>query len=74
MISPIAFIISGRQFEKIPFIPPLDKGDADTLMAIAGLISTVCQDKKMVELKLQKAEVEKQKKQSQHNVINLSKP
>ncbi|MGZ8538833.1 MAG: sensor histidine kinase, partial [Flavisolibacter sp.] len=59
--KPIAFIISARQFEKIPFIPPLNKGDADTLMAIAGLISTVCQDKNMIELKLQKAEVEKQK-------------
>ena len=58
--KPIAFIISGRKFEKIPFIPPFDKGDADTLTAIAGLISTVMQNKKMMELRLQKAEVEKQ--------------
>jgi len=59
--KPIAFIISGRKFEKIPFIPPLDKGDADTLMAIARLISMIIQNKNMMELRLQKAEVEKQK-------------
>ena len=58
--KPIAFIISGRKFEKIPFVPPIDKGDADTLTAIAGLISTVIQNKNMMELRLQKAEVEKQ--------------
>ena len=58
--KPIAFIISGRKFEKIPFVPPVDKGDADTLTAIAGLISTVIQNKNMMELRLQKAEVEKQ--------------
>jgi len=58
--KPIAFIISGRKFEKIPFVPPVDKGDADTLTSIAGLISTVIQTKNMMELRLQKAEVEKQ--------------
>lgn len=57
----IAFIIVGREFEKVPFILPLDKGDADTLQAIAGLVSTIIQNRKMVELKLQKTEVEKQK-------------
>lgn len=50
---PIAFIVSGRQLEKFPFKPSLDKGDADTLLAIAGLISTVIQNKKMMELRLQ---------------------
>ncbi|MES1215738.1 MAG: ATP-binding protein [Bacteroidota bacterium] len=59
--KPIAFIISGRQYEKPPFMPALDKGDVDTLSAIAALISTVFQNKKMMELKLQKAEVEKQR-------------
>ncbi len=58
--KPIGFIISGRNLEKIPFVPPVDKGDADTLTAIAGLISTVIQNKNMMELRLQKAEVEKQ--------------
>ena len=57
----IAFIISGRKFERMPFIPSLDEGDADTLTAIAGLISMIVQNKNMMELRLQKAEVEKQR-------------
>ena len=59
-VRPVAFIISGRRFEKIPFVPALDKGDVDTLTAIAGLISSVIQNKNMMELKLEKMEVEKQ--------------
>jgi len=58
--KPVALIISGRRFEKNPFVPPLDKGDVDTLTAIAGLIGSVIQNKNMMELKLEKAEVEKQ--------------
>ena len=58
--NPVAIIISGRRFEKIPFVPPLGKGDVDTLNAIAGLISSVIQNKNMMELKLEKAKVEKQ--------------
>ena len=36
---PMGFIISGRTKETKPFSPPLDQGDADTFLAIAGLIS-----------------------------------
>lgn len=61
--DPIAFIISGRQFERKPFAAALDKGDVDTLGAIAGLIRTLLQNRKIIELKSQKAEVEKQNKQ-----------
>jgi hypothetical protein len=35
----IALIVSGRQVESKPIYPPLDQGDLDTFVAIAGLIS-----------------------------------
>ena len=57
----IAFIISGRQVERIPFNAPLDKGDIDTLTAINALISSVIQNKRVLELRIQKAELEKQR-------------
>lgn len=59
--KPVAFLLSGRQFEKVPFYQPLNNGDADTLMAIASLISMVLQNKKMVELR---AEMIKQKEEN----------
>ncbi len=59
--TPVGVILTGRKYERPPFVPPLNEGDADTLMAIAGLISMVIQNKKMMQLRLQKAEVEKQK-------------
>lgn len=59
--EPLAIILAGRKYERPPFVPPLNDGDADTLMAIAGLISMVIQNKKMMQLRLQKAEVEKQR-------------
>ena len=59
--NPIGIVLTGRKYERPPFVPPLNEGDADTLMAIAGLISMVIQNKKMMQLRLQKAEVEKQK-------------
>src|SRR5207248_2759046 len=37
--DPIALLLSGRLTEAMPFYAPLDQGDADTLQAIAGLIS-----------------------------------
>ena len=61
--KPVAFLFEGRQMEKLPFSPPLNKGDADTLMAIASLISTLIQNKKMVELRAQ------MKKQKEENTI-----
>jgi two-component system, NtrC family, sensor kinase len=45
-----AILFAGRQFEKVPFYQPLNKGDADTLMAIASLIDVTFQNKKMIEL------------------------
>jgi signal transduction histidine kinase len=36
---PIALLLSGRLREAKPIYPPLDKGDLDTFLAIAGLIS-----------------------------------
>ncbi|HET7003276.1 MAG TPA: ATP-binding protein [Puia sp.] len=59
--NPVAIILAARKYERPPFVPPLNDGDADTLMAIAGLISMVIQNKKMMQLRLQKAEVEKQR-------------
>lgn len=61
--KPIAFLLSGRQFEKVPFYQPLNKADVDTLVAIATLISMVLQNKKMVELKTEMT------KQKQENAI-----
>jgi signal transduction histidine kinase len=37
--GPIALLLSGRLKEAKPFYSPLDRGDVDTLQAIAGLIS-----------------------------------
>ena len=56
----VGFIITGRLVERAPFSPMLDKGDIDSLTAITSLISTVLQNTKTVELKLQKSEVEKE--------------
>jgi adenylate cyclase len=36
---PIAWLLSGRTRESKPLYPPLDQGDLDTFVAIAGLIS-----------------------------------
>ncbi|HUQ83111.1 MAG TPA: ATP-binding protein [Gemmatimonadaceae bacterium] len=36
---PIALLLSGRLRESKPIYPPLDQGDLDTFLAIAGLIS-----------------------------------
>jgi signal transduction histidine kinase len=58
---PVGVILAARKFERPPFVPALNEGDADTLMAIAGLISMVIQNKNMMQLRLQKAEVEKQR-------------
>ncbi|MGQ0465593.1 MAG: ATP-binding protein [Sporichthyaceae bacterium] len=37
--EPIALLISGRMREARPLFPPLDSGDLDTFLAIAGLLS-----------------------------------
>jgi len=55
------FLISGRQFEKVPFYQPLNKGDADTLTAITSLISMVLQNKNIITLR---AEMTKQKEEN----------
>jgi adenylate cyclase len=52
----LGFIICGRDLEKIPYNPPLDKGDTDTMTALAGLIASVAQNKKMMDLRLQMLE------------------
>jgi class 3 adenylate cyclase len=52
----LGFIICCRQHEKLPYNSALDEGDADTLMAIAGLITSLAQNKKMMEMKLQMQE------------------
>ncbi len=54
----VAFIITSRIVERPPFSPALDKGDVDSLTAITSLISAVLQNKKSVELALQKTAVE----------------
>ena len=56
--KPVAFIITGRIVQSPPFSPALDKGDVDSLTAITSLISSVLQNKKSVELDLQKKAVE----------------
>ena len=56
----VGFIITGRQVERAPFSPMLDKGDIDGLIAITNLISTGLQNTRSVELQLQKTEVEKE--------------
>ncbi|GAO42734.1 ATP-binding protein [Flavihumibacter petaseus] len=53
---PLAFMITGRQFEKIPFNAPLNKSDVDTIQAIAALISQTVQNKNMLALRLQMEE------------------
>jgi len=54
--KPVAFIFCGRQFDKLPFHPPIVRADADTVTAIASLISTVLKNKMILELKLQMKE------------------
>jgi signal transduction histidine kinase len=56
----VAIIVSGRQIERLPFSPPLDTGDVDTLTAITALISSILQTKRTMELQVAKAEVEKE--------------
>ena len=51
--TPFGFLLTGRQFEKHPFHPPLNKGDVDTIAAISGLIGTVFQNKQLLKLRLQ---------------------
>jgi class 3 adenylate cyclase len=63
----IALMVTGRQFEKIPFVPPLNEGDVDTLNAVSGLIIAALQNKKMMEMKLVMKEEAEEKKQ----IINL---
>ena len=47
---PIGFIISGRTKELKPFSPPLDQGDVDTFLAIAGLISAFVRKRRVTTL------------------------
>lgn len=49
--TPIAFIIAGRMFEKVPFNHALNMGDVDTLIAIAALVGAVLQNKNVAELR-----------------------
>ena len=56
----VGLIISGRQIERLPFSPPLDKGDVDTLTAITNLISSILQTKRTIALQVAKAEIEKE--------------
>jgi signal transduction histidine kinase len=60
-LKAVAFIIADRQMEKIPFFLPLNNVDAQTLIAVAGLISSILQSRNLIEIKLQKTEIEKQK-------------
>jgi signal transduction histidine kinase/class 3 adenylate cyclase len=48
--APIGLIVSGRLLEVPPFYPPLDRGDADTLQAIAGLVSASVQNMRIAVL------------------------
>ncbi len=61
--NPIAYLIASRTFEKVPFNPPLNKGDVDTLIAIASLIGAVLQNKNVAELR------EEMKKQKDENTL-----
>jgi len=56
----VGLIICGRQIERLPFSPALDKGDVDTLTAIKGLINSILQTKRTIELQVAKAEIEKE--------------
>jgi signal transduction histidine kinase/DNA-binding response OmpR family regulator len=47
---PIGFIIAGRTKELKPFSPPLDQGDVDTFLAIAGLISAFVRKRRVTTL------------------------
>lgn len=60
--KPVAFLIASRLFEKVPFNQPLNKGDADTLMAIASLVASVLQNKNVAELR---EEMQKQKEENE---------
>ena len=45
--GPLALLLSGRLREARPFFPPLDQGDIDTFQAIAGLISSLLQNRRL---------------------------
>lgn len=59
----VGFLICGRQFEKQPFYPPLNKSDVDTVTAIANLVASVLQNKETMELRL------KMKQQVEENLV-----
>jgi diguanylate cyclase (GGDEF)-like protein len=40
-------LLAGRETEQQPFAPPLDRGDADTLLAIAGLLGAFLQHRQL---------------------------
>jgi signal transduction histidine kinase len=60
--KPVAFLIASRLFEKVPFNQPLNKGDVDTLLAIASLVAGVLQNKNVAELR---EEMQKQKEENE---------
>lgn len=47
----IGIIVSGRMREAKPLYPPLDRGDADTFIAIGGLVSSIVEAMKVATLK-----------------------
>jgi signal transduction histidine kinase/class 3 adenylate cyclase len=48
--APIGLLLAGRLKEARPIYPPFDQGDADTLQAIAGLISACVQNMRVAVL------------------------
>jgi signal transduction histidine kinase len=60
--KPVAFLLASRLFEKVPFNQPLNKGDVDTLLAIASLVAGVLQNKNVAELR---EEMQKQKEENE---------
>ena len=49
--TPIGLLLCGRLMESHPFYPPLDQGDVDTVVAIAGLISALIRNLRLVVFK-----------------------
>jgi signal transduction histidine kinase/CheY-like chemotaxis protein len=47
----LAIFVSGRLREAKPLYPPIDKGDADTFLALGGLISSVVEAMKVASLR-----------------------
>jgi signal transduction histidine kinase len=48
--APIGLLLTGRLKEARPYYPPMDEGDADTLLATAGLISATVRNMRIAVL------------------------